>query len=181
MASIVPRLLCRRGLSGLSSVPLTQSSTSAAVLASTSINTSKLCFSTSSKMQEEEEEMAGGAGNPVRVDRRFQNHVTLLGRVARNPSTVGKEGTEVTFFDLVTKRYFEMEPGDVKEEVLYHTIMVTNKTRGIRNYVINSVKRGDRVYVEGALRYNTKQLEDGKTRKDPSIVVDDLITVSSAY
>ena len=35
--------------------------------------------------------------------------------------------------------------------------------------------------VPGSLRYNIKQLEDGKSRKDPSIVVEDLITVSAAY
>jgi len=180
MASIVPRLLCRRGLSGLSSVSLTQSSAPAASLASTSTSPSKVCFSTSSKMQDEEE-MAEDARNPVRVDMRFHNHVTLMGRVTRHPKTVGQGNTEITFFDLITKRFYENESGEVTEDPHYHTIMVTNKTRGIHNYVKNTVKKGDRVYVEGSLRYNIKQLEDGKSRKDPSIVVEDLITVSAAY
>merc|ERR1719383_1631593 len=123
---------------------------------------------------QDEEEMAEDARNPVRVDMRFHNHVTLMGRVTRHPKTVGQGNTEITFFDLITKRFYENESGEVTEDPHYHTIMVTNKTRGIHNYVKNTVKKGDRVYVEGSLRYNIKQLEDGKSRKDPSIVGEDL-------
>ena len=42
-----------------------------------------------------------------RPDVRFHNHVTLMGRVSRSPKVAGPEGKQVTFFDLVTKRYYE--------------------------------------------------------------------------
>ena len=41
------------------------------------------------------------------MDMRFQNHVTLMGRVAKAPVTVGEGSREITLFDLVTRRYYE--------------------------------------------------------------------------
>ena len=143
------------------------------------------------------------------MDMRFQNHVTLMGRVAKAPVTVGEGSREITLFDLVTRRYYESkiwtvlfcdlgdifsrttkwkknyctvlkylfshlgptvwlgkliwqisdegfhrcsttdEDGDVVDDPHFHTILVSNKTKGIHNYVKDKVRKGDRVYVEG--------------------------------
>jgi len=180
MASILPRIICRRGFSGVRNATLPSTSTS-----TSSTTVSSHCFSTSSRMRDDvepEEAPLGDAQTPrVRMDMRFQNHVTLMGRVAKAPVTVGEGSREITLFDLVTRRYYENEDGDVVDDPHFHTILVSNKTKGIHNYVKDKVRKGDRVYVEGSLQYKTKETKDGKLRKDPSIHVDDLITVSSAY
>jgi len=103
-----------------------------------------------------------------------------MGRVTRNPSVVGPEDKQVTFFSIVTKRYYENDQGEVSEDGHVHTAMVTNSRAGINNYVQNRVRKGDRVYLEGSLRYNLKEMPDGKTKKEPAIIVEDLILVESA-
>jgi len=180
MASILPRMICRRGVSGLRNATLPSTSTSAS---STTISSHR--FSTSSRMRDDaepEEAPPGDAQTPrLRMDMRFQNHVTLMGRVAKAPVTVGEGPREITLFDLVTRRYYENEDGEVVDDPHYHSILVSNKTKGIHNYVKDKVRKGDRVYVEGSLQYRSKETKDGKMKKDPSIHVDDLITVGSAY
>jgi len=180
MASILPRMICRRGLSGVRNATLPSTST---LVPSTTVSSHR--FSTSARMRDDvepEEAPPGDAQTPrVRMDMRFQNHVTLMGRVAKAPVTLGEGSREITLFDLVTRRYYENEDGDVVEDPHFHCILVSNKTKGIHNYVKEKVRKGDRVYVEGSLQYKTKETKEGKLRKDPSIHVDDLITVSSAY
>jgi len=102
-----------------------------------------------------------------------------MGRVSRSPKVAGPEGKQVTFFDLVTKRYYENDDGEVVEDAHYHTAMIGH--RSIQNYVQSRVRKGDRVYLEGSLRYSLKEAPDGKSKKDPLIVVNDLIMVGSAY
>jgi len=103
-----------------------------------------------------------------------------MGRVTRRPNSVGEGNQEVTFTTLVTKRFYESK-GEILEDPHVHTLMVSNKNPAVHNYVKGRVHKGDRVYVEGTLRYTTRETKDGKMKKEPTIHVEDLITVAGAY
>lgn len=177
MASLLRRFICQRGLN----LTLPQPATFASPVPSMTTTISGSNFSTSSRMLDDDDDEEEAAPRGPRVDMRFHNHVTLMGRVARGPRTVGEGPQAVTYLDLVTKRYYENNDGEVVEDPHFHNVIVTNKTKGIHNYVRDQVRKGDRLYVEGSLQYNVKETADGRSKKEPTIRVDDLIAVASAY
>jgi len=190
MASLIPRYLRLSALNGVRNSSSMLSSTSSSMLSSTPSVSSKFCFSSSPNLRDEEEftpreftprdNMGGRENFGARMDSRFHNHVTLMGRVTQTPRTVGHESRAVTFFDVVTKRFYESE-GEIKDDPHYHTLMVSNLTPGVHDYVKSRVRKGDRVYIEGQLRYVMKETQDGRTKKEPQIHVEDLITVAAGY
>jgi len=107
-------------------------------------------------------------------DTRFFNQVTLLGRVGKNPVLVGREGIEVSFFPLATVMYYPAENNEVIEDKQWHDIMVTNKNESMLYFVTNKLRKGDRVYVEGTLKY--RRVEDfGNYTKETRVVADEMI------
>jgi len=121
-----------------------------------------------------------GGSRAARMDIRFQNHVTLLGRVTRSPNTYGEGGRELVFFKLVTKRYIRNRDGEEDEVKDYHDVLITSKNKFILDYVQRNLDQGDRVYLEGSLKYKMKDGADGRTKK-PTILLDDLVIVAKAY
>jgi len=117
----------------------------------------------------------------MRMDSRFQNHVTLLGRVARRPNSHGEGKREIVFFDLITKSYFRNWEGEDNEDEHCHKIMVTSRNEFVQGYVKRNLEKGDRVYLEGSLKYKEKEGEDGRSKKVPAILLEDLVIVAKAY
>merc|ERR1712026_341341 len=107
--------------------------------------------------------------------RRFMNEVTLLGRVARDPSSVGPDIERMlTFVELATNRYFEGEDGKLKKDTQFHTCVITNQIRNTREAVVKNVRKGQRLYIEGALHYRNEE-RDGFTDKKPQILVKQVV------
>jgi len=157
---------------------------------------SRLCFSSSARLRdaEAEAETATGEGSEdaernqnfdrrewrerkaqlPRLDMRFRNHVTLMGRVVQEPMfEVGG-----TTFRLVTKSYYRDMEGEVRQSSQYHNVVVPMSNQAMDEYAQSNIHRGDRLYIEGALKYVLEDALDGRTKKAPIILADELITVA---
>ncbi|CAJ0942060.1 unnamed protein product, partial [Mesorhabditis belari] len=92
----------------------------------------------------------GRQSNPPKFKAFSKNHVELIGGVSQDPVLrKAKNGMDYTILQMVTT---------YGEAVEFHNVMVYGKLVGI---VMDNTKKGDRVYVTGALRSYTPQTEDG--------------------
>ncbi len=101
------------------------------------------------------------------------NKVELLGRVGTEPEmqyTPG--GTAVTKLRLATDRYRK----DAEDETDWHNLVVW---AGTAEAVNQYVAKGDRIYVEGRLVYNSWEGDDGQRRYRTEVHSSDVIFLDS--
>ena len=105
---------------------------------------------------------------------RSVNKVVLIGNVGRNPDDhVTADGKKVAHFSLATNRRVGAES---VERTDWHRITVWNKRA---QFVADYVRKGDRVYVEGHLEYDSYE-RDGVTIPTAEIVARELVLLHSA-
>ena len=107
------------------------------------------------------------------------NKVTLLGRVGQDPVLRGNERTPVATFSIATSESWKSRENDgeynIKTE--WHNIAVFRE--GLQNIVMDRVKKGMRVQIEGSIKYSEYEKE-GVQIRGVSIVAQDLITFGNA-
>lgn len=83
------------------------------------------------------------------------NKVILVGNVGRDPDVqVTKSGTKVAHLSLATNR---RAPGNEGEERTdWHRLTMWNR---LAEFTEDRVQRGDRIYVEGRLEYDSYERE----------------------
>ena len=84
------------------------------------------------------------------------NKAMLLGRVGKDPE---KRGTVVTF-SIATNESYKNAKGENVEKTTWHNITAFGK---LGDVVMNYVKKGDRVYVEGKITHYTTEGDNSKT------------------
>ena len=98
---------------------------------------------------------------------RSVNEVMLVGNVGKDPEVQQtKTGTMVAKFSLATTSKYKDN-----ERTEWHRLVTFGKLAEI---VEKYVKKGDRLYIRGALEYSTSEYE-GTTRYWTDIVVRDLV------
>jgi single-strand DNA-binding protein len=100
------------------------------------------------------------------------NKVTLIGHVGKEPEirTVGNSGKEVANFSLATSdRWKDKNTGEYKSKTEWHNVVVWNEH--LVGVVKRSVKKGTRLYIEGALEYRKWQDKNGVDRISAEIVL----------
>lgn len=105
---------------------------------------------------------------------RSVNKITLLGNVGREPDLQQTQnGTKVAHLSLATNRWI---PGgeEGKERTDWHRLTCWNR---LAQFVEDHVSTGDRVYVEGYLRYDSYE-RDGVTIPTAEITVTELVLLS---
>jgi single-strand DNA-binding protein len=108
---------------------------------------------------------------------RTVNKVTLLGNVGKDPeirSTPG--GTMVAAFSLATTDRQKDAQGNWQDRTEWHSLVAFTRTAEIvRDYV----KKGSKLYIEGALRTNSwDDKQSGQKRYKTEIIVNELILLS---
>ena len=96
------------------------------------------------------------------------NKVILIGRLGADPSvryTPG--GAPVANFNIATNHVWKDKEGNTKEETAWHRIVAWNRLAQI---VGDYAKKGDRIYVEGRLRYREWQDQSGQRRFTTEII-----------
>lgn len=108
---------------------------------------------------------------------RSLNKVQLIGNLTRDPELrYTPTGAAVCTIGLATNRYWTTESGEKKEDVEFHRIVAWNKLAELCSQLLT---KGRKVYVEGRLRTNSWQAQDGTQRSTTEVVIDDMILLDS--
>lgn len=100
------------------------------------------------------------------------NRITLLGNVGKDPDITRLEsGVAVAQFSLATtvKGYTTQSGGLVPDRTEWHSLVAW---RGLADTIEKYVKKGDKLYVEGELRYREYESKDGIKRRVAEIYLD---------
>lgn len=98
------------------------------------------------------------------------NRVILVGNLTRDPEIrYTPSGTAVTQFGLAINRRWRSQEGDNREEVCFIDITAWGRT----GEIISEYKsKGDPILIEGHLRMDSWQGQDGQKRTKHLVVVD---------
>lgn len=108
---------------------------------------------------------------------RSLNKVQLIGNLTRDPELrYTPTGAAVCSIGLATNRYWTTESGEKKEETEFHRVVAWNKLAELCSQLL---VKGRKVYVEGRLKTNTWQTQDGAQRSTTEVIIEDMILLDS--
>lgn len=108
---------------------------------------------------------------------RSLNKVLLIGNLTRDPELrYTPTGAAVCTIGLATNRQWVTESGEKKEETEFHRVVAWNKLAELCSQLL---VKGRKIYVEGRLRTNSWQGNDGATRTTTEVVIEDMIILDS--
>ncbi|XP_056637167.1 single-stranded DNA-binding protein, mitochondrial [Diorhabda carinulata] len=113
---------------------------------------------------------------PARIEKTI-NSVQLLGRVGADPQKKGTEEHPIAVFSLATHTNYRYESGEFMQRTEWHRIVCFKP--GLRETILNYLKKGQRVHVNGRITYGEVRGEDGKPRTTTAIAADDVIFFNS--
>lgn len=106
---------------------------------------------------------------------RSVNKIILVGNVGQDPDIQETgNGTKVAHFSLATNRRTTGGSEGTQERADWHRLTVWNR---LAQFAQDHVSKGDRVYVEGRLEYDSYQ-RDGITIPTAEITVRELVLLS---
>jgi single-strand DNA-binding protein len=99
------------------------------------------------------------------------NKVILVGNLGRDPEIRSTQsGKEIANFSIATsENWKDKSTGERKEKTEWHRIVVFNE--GLVSVIKNYVKKGSKVYIEGALQTRKWTDKDGKERETTEVVL----------
>ncbi|GFY64591.1 single-stranded DNA-binding protein, mitochondrial [Trichonephila inaurata madagascariensis] len=106
------------------------------------------------------------------------NHVVLLGRVGIDPQLRGTENKPVVVFTLATNTNYKYETGEMRQKTDWHRIAIFKAS--LRETVLEYLKKGNRVYVDGKIVYSEYNDAKGNVCSSTSIVANDVIFLSNS-
>jgi single-strand DNA-binding protein len=108
---------------------------------------------------------------------RSLNKVQLIGNLTRDPELrYTPTGAAVCTIGLATNRTWTTESGEKKEETEFHRVVAWNKLAELCSQLL---VKGRKIYVEGRLRTNSWQGQDGAQRTTTEVVIEDMIILDS--
>lgn len=108
---------------------------------------------------------------------RSLNKVQLIGNLTRDPELrYTPTGAAVCTIGLATNRQWTTEAGEKKEETEFHRVVAWNKLAELCSQLL---VKGRKIYVEGRLRTNQWQGQDGSQRSTTEVVIEDMIILDS--
>ena len=98
----------------------------------------------------------------------FYNHVTLMGNLTKDPDLrYVPSGAAVCNFGLAINRAYTDEDGEKKEDVTFIDIVCWNK---LAEACAEYLHKGSPAFIEGRLKQNSWETEDGQKRYKHEIV-----------
>ncbi|MEK7592828.1 MAG: single-stranded DNA-binding protein [Patescibacteria group bacterium] len=108
---------------------------------------------------------------------RSLNKVQLIGNLTRDPELrYTPTGAAVCTMGLATNRTWTTDSGEKKDEVEFHRVVAWNKLAELCSQLCT---KGRKIYVEGRLRTNTWQGQDGSSRSTTEVVIEDMILLDA--
>ncbi|MGD2123939.1 MAG: single-stranded DNA-binding protein [Gemmatimonadota bacterium] len=106
---------------------------------------------------------------------RSVNKIILVGNVGQDPDIqVTGNGTKVAHFSLATNRRTGGNGDDPQEKADWHRLTLWNRLAQLAE---DYVSKGDRIYVEGRLEYDSYE-RDGVTIPTADVNVKELVMLS---
>jgi len=106
---------------------------------------------------------------------RSVNKIILVGNVGRDPDIQHTQnGTKVAHLTLATNRWIPGQSEDGEERTDWHRLTCWNR---LAQFTEDYVGRGDRVYVEGRLEYDSFE-RDGVVIPTSEVVVREMVLLS---
>lgn len=102
------------------------------------------------------------------------NKVTLLGRLGKDPE-LGSTQVNYAKFSLATTRKYKDKEGNYIEHTEWHNIVAF---RNLADICGKYLKKGSRVYIEGYLKTNSWQSENGEARYSTSVIAQEIILLT---
>lgn len=101
------------------------------------------------------------------------NRATLIGRLGKDPElrAMGNGKTVATFSIATSDKWKDKNSGQDKETTEWHRITCFRESTV--HFLEHYVKKGDQVYVEGAIKTRKWQAQDGSDRYSTEIVITD--------
>lgn len=107
---------------------------------------------------------------------RSVNKIILVGNVGQDPDIQETgSGTKVAHLSLATNRRTSANGEEPKERTDWHRLTLWNR---LAQFTEDYVTKGDRVYVEGRLEYDSYE-RDGVTIPTADVVVRELVLLTS--
>lgn len=99
------------------------------------------------------------------------NKVILIGNVGKDPEvrTFGNGGKVANFSIATSETWKDKQTGERKEKTDWHNIAIFNE--GLVGIVERYVKKGTKVYIEGALKTRKWQDRDGNDKYTTEVVL----------
>jgi single-strand DNA-binding protein len=114
---------------------------------------------------------------------RSLNRVTLIGNVGADPEIRTTDGgTKVGAFSIATTRQWRSKSGDRQEHTEWHRCTAWNSapnTSGLADIVERFVHKGDKIYVDGRIKYREYEDRSGTKRSVAEIHVTEVLLLGS--
>ncbi|MEE9316399.1 MAG: single-stranded DNA-binding protein [bacterium] len=105
------------------------------------------------------------------------NKVQIIGNVVKDPEIKETSpGISRALVYVATNRYWKTEDGGEKEETQFHKIVAWHKLAEICGKLLT---KGRKIYVEGRLSTHEWETEEGETRRELEIIMEDLVLLDS--
>jgi single-strand DNA-binding protein len=110
---------------------------------------------------------------------RSLNKVTLIGNLGADPEVkTTSNGNKVAQFSIATGRQWTSASGEKQEKTEWHKCVAWNakgKSSGLADVIERYVKKGDKIFVEGAIEYRQYEDKDKQTRYVTEINVKEIV------
>ncbi len=108
---------------------------------------------------------------------RSLNKVQLIGNLGQDPEVRSTtNGSRVATLSIATSRQWTVKGGDKQEKTEWHRVVLWNTNfNKLADIAEKYCKKGDKVYVEGAIEYRSWQDREGQTRYTTEINARELI------
>lgn len=105
------------------------------------------------------------------------NKAMIVGRLTRDPEMrTTPSGTNVVSFSVATNFYWKDQSGQRQEKVEFHNVVAWRK---LAETIVQYLRKGSRVYIEGRLQTRQWQAQDGTNRNRTEIVADNMIMLDA--
>lgn len=96
------------------------------------------------------------------------NNITILGNLTRDPELrFTPSGSPVANFGMAVSRRWQNNIGEWQEDVSYVNVVAW---RSLAENCAESLKKGDRIIVNGRLQMRTWETQDGQTRNKIEVI-----------
>jgi single-strand DNA-binding protein len=111
---------------------------------------------------------------------RSLNKAILIGNLGADPEVRStSNGSRVATLSVATSRQWKNQSGEKQEKTEWHRVVLwNNKGSNLADIAKKYCKKGDKVYVEGAIEYRSWQDREGQTRYTTEITARELILLS---